>query len=671
MKFPKITALIILLVFAFGIVIPAISPSSNNIGSENMMLFFATSSNYGLSKQDTIVNLTILHTGDIHSQLLPWPYAQYRPGTNNDETRGGIARLATLVNQTRTQKAAVGEAVLLFDAGDFLMGTPFQYLGPNSTLNCSPELHMMNLIGFNASCLGNHEWEYSVHGLSLILNNTNSTLGGSMPLLLCSNLVLGNDSYGLGQFIKNNETLTVTTNGETLKIGLFSLMGKNAMNAVFFKGNYTFLDPIQTAREQVTYFQNKGVDLIILISHMGYKDAQLLASSVPGIDLIIAAHDHLLLEQTIVVVTSVGNTTIVDAKSYLEYLGKLELNVKKGGHSGQAIVGFHYQAIPINDTIPENETILNELNPYIDAVNSLLSEWDLPPINSVIAHVNFNLTYSTPGFEKPTGESPVGDLVADAIRWAASNVTGKYLDFAFVPSGTIKHGKYFCLNGNITVYDANSIIPFGGIPYRGPYRGWPICTFHLYGYEIKRILEFSVLAGGDFFIQISGLRFTYALIGIPTMLVVSIEQEINGTWTPLEMNKLYRSAISYEAAILIPQIGHLYPMFCITPKNESGNPIPSNETAIYDDEGRPFPLHLGLIRFLTDYLGGEVPEIYNQSQNRAKAVLISPTLALFLLNQVGQALNSQSTTSHLLIGGVAGLILIAIVAVGVILSRRP
>lgn len=673
MKLLRITALIILLIFAFGIVIPAITISSNNIGSEeNMILFFAPSGNHGFeSKQDTVVNLTILHTGDIHSQLLPWPYAQYKPGINNDNTLGGIARLATLVNETRTEKKLVDEAVLLFDVGDFLMGTPFQYLGPNSTLNASPELHMMNLIGFNASCLGNHEWEYSVHGLSLILNNTNTTLGGSMPLLLCSNLVLGEDSYGLGQFIENNKTLTVSTNGKTLTIGLFSLMGKNAMSAVFFKGKYNFSDPIQTAREQVTYFQNEGVDLIILISHMGYKDAIQLASSVSGIDLILAGHDHQLLEQPIVVKTSVGNTTIVDAKSYLEYLGKLELSVKLGGPAGQGIGIRTYQAILIDDTIPENGIILTGLETYIDAVNSLLSEWDVSSIDTVIAHVDFNLTYSTPGFEKPTGESPVGDLVADSMRWAASNVTGEYVDFAFVPSGTIKHGKYFCLNGDITVYDANSIIPFGGVPMQGPYRGWPICSFHLYGYEIKRMLEFSVLMGGDFFIQISGLRFTYALIGIPTMRVISIEQEINGTWIPLEMNKLYRIAISYEAAILIPQIGQLYPVFSIIPKNESGDPIPSNETIIYDAEERPFPIHLGLIRFLTDYLEGTVPEIYNQSQNRAKAVLANPIHVLYLLNQVGQTIVSQSTTSNLLMGGVASLILIAVMAIGVIISRRP
>jgi len=91
------------------------------------------------------------------------------------------------------------------------------------------------------------------------------------------------------------------------------------------------------------------------------------------------------------------------------------------------------------------------------------------------------------------------------------NLAGVFLNrfIAFEPSGHTKHSKYFRMSGNITVYDAVSVISLGGVPFTGPYLGWPLCSFYLYGYEIKRVLEMTLAMGGDFFLQISGLRYTY------------------------------------------------------------------------------------------------------------------------------------------------------------------
>ncbi|MHA1363693.1 MAG: hypothetical protein ACTSP1_14340 [Candidatus Freyarchaeota archaeon] len=88
------------------------------------------------------------------------------------------------------------------------MGTPFEWVGENLTvgLNTSVELQLMSAayLKYTAVCLGNHEFDYSDHGLSLILNNTNATLSGNMPKILCSNLDMSTDTYNLKAFITRN-----------------------------------------------------------------------------------------------------------------------------------------------------------------------------------------------------------------------------------------------------------------------------------------------------------------------------------------------------------------------------------------------------------------------------------------------------------------------------------
>jgi 5'-nucleotidase/UDP-sugar diphosphatase len=69
---------------------------------------------------------TILHTNDVHSAFIGMgPAADYTPfSLNDDSTRGGYARLAALIAQKKAVRNDRGP-VLVLDAGDFSMGTPF------------------------------------------------------------------------------------------------------------------------------------------------------------------------------------------------------------------------------------------------------------------------------------------------------------------------------------------------------------------------------------------------------------------------------------------------------------------------------------------------------------------------------------------------------------------
>src|SRR5579863_3097778 len=84
--------------------------------------------------------LTILHSNDLHAHLLP-----------DDRDNGGFARLATEVRRQKAQCAAC----LYLNAGDLVQGTPVSTL-----FHGAPIYQIANLLGFDASTLGNHEFDY-------------------------------------------------------------------------------------------------------------------------------------------------------------------------------------------------------------------------------------------------------------------------------------------------------------------------------------------------------------------------------------------------------------------------------------------------------------------------------------------------------------------------------
>src|SRR5690554_4603601 len=92
--------------------------------------------------------LVILHTNDTHSRIEPLPDTD-----RNFPGKGGVVRRATYIDQVRKEN----KNVLLFDAGDFLQGTPYFNLFKGEI-----EVEAMNQMGYDAATLGNHEFDYGL-----------------------------------------------------------------------------------------------------------------------------------------------------------------------------------------------------------------------------------------------------------------------------------------------------------------------------------------------------------------------------------------------------------------------------------------------------------------------------------------------------------------------------
>lgn len=238
------------------------------------------------------IKLTILHTNDMHSRIEPFP----NDGRNHAGT-GGMARRAALIEKIRKEE----EHVLLLDAGDIFQGTPyFNFYGGEL------EFKLMSEMRYDAATLGNHDFDNGLEGLEKQLPNA------KFPF------IIANYDFSRTLLKDRFQPYKIFQKGK-LKVGVFGL-GIELQGLVPDKlfGQTVYQDPIAVAKEIVQELQRQRCDLIICLSHLGFKyDGQkvsdhTLASEVSGIDLIIGGHTHTFLDQPVVIKNSEGAEVLIN-----------------------------------------------------------------------------------------------------------------------------------------------------------------------------------------------------------------------------------------------------------------------------------------------------------------------------------------------------------------------
>lgn len=228
--------------------------------------------------RDHITKVTILHTNDVHSRIDPFPM----DGSRN-QGLGGVARRSSLIKKIRAEE----KNVLLLDAGDIFQGTPyFNYYGGEL------ELKLMSQMGYDASTIGNHDFDNGLEGFYKQLPNA------TFPFI-CSN-------YDFSDTILHNRTIPYKIfNKDGVRIGVFGLGIE--LEGLVEKKNYgetIYLDPIKEAQKYASLLKNEmKCNLVICLSHLGYKYKNnkvsdiILAQNTKHIDLIIGGHTHTFMQK--------------------------------------------------------------------------------------------------------------------------------------------------------------------------------------------------------------------------------------------------------------------------------------------------------------------------------------------------------------------------------------
>lgn len=217
-------------------------------------------------------SIVILHTNDTHSRIEPLPETdRYAAG------KGGVERRINYIEQMRKEH----DNVLLLDAGDFLQGTPYFNLFKGEV-----EVEAMNMMGYDAVTLGNHEFDYGLEILEKVVR------AATFPIL-SSNYDFSETA--LSGLIKP----WIILKRDGVKIGIIGIdiRPEGLISSANWAG-MKYLDPVQTANRLAAELRTQHkCDVIICLSHLGYVPDTRLAESTQNIDLIIGGHSHTFMEE--------------------------------------------------------------------------------------------------------------------------------------------------------------------------------------------------------------------------------------------------------------------------------------------------------------------------------------------------------------------------------------
>ena len=257
------------------------------------------------------MSLTILHTNDTHSTVMPL-------GRNLADTmladRGGYLRRIALLNEERR----LDPQLLLFDSGDFSQGSAYYSLFEGDV-----EVGLMNQMGYDAVTIGNHEFDFGLDNMIRIFRQAR------FPIV-CSNYDFADTE------LKDLVKPYIVLKRKGVKIGVFALCPP--LDGLVFTKNYgplRFLDPIEVTRQMVDLLRRqKRCDYVICLSHLGwtkgeYPDNRVIAAT-NGVDLVLGGHTHTYFDKLEYVDNSLGQPVPVDQNGkHAAFIGKLTLTFNK------------------------------------------------------------------------------------------------------------------------------------------------------------------------------------------------------------------------------------------------------------------------------------------------------------------------------------------------------
>ena len=525
-------------------------------------------------------SFTLLHTNDWQSRLLGFsPNSEYTPATTgDDDTVGGVARLATLLAQRRA--AAGNEPLLLLDAGDFTMGTLFHTLARET----GSELQLLSELGYDAVTLGNHEFDFRTAGLAAMISAAHQAKGDALVPLLASNMRFSAEDSGDDSLQAHAEAGRILPyrliERGGIRFGVFGLLGNDAVAVSPMMAPLTFADPLETARATVAKLREEGAEVVILLSHMGIsqqddnswrgEDVELL-EQVPGIDVVIGGHSHTALPQPILVD---GTRPVVQAGSEIQYLGELRMSIGEGGKVRMR----DYRLLPVDDRTPGDPGITAQVEGFKAQVEARVLAPRGYRFDQPLAKVDQRLG-------RDFSEQALANLVTDALRSSVG------ADLAFTGNGTLRDDLIKGRHGVQSVSDLFRIAPLG-IGQFDDEPGYPMIKAYLSAREIKSLLEVLLLAyhlrSDSYYPRVSGLRFSYNPWRVPFDRVSRIEiGDAERGYRELELDdtRLYSiAATSYVGSFtwLVPELTK--GLLDLVPKDAEGRPLARIEDAIVDQD---------------------------------------------------------------------------------------
>ncbi len=550
---------------------------------------------------DNTVTFTLLQTSDMHSHAGGFGASiDYTPedNTDNDGVLGGFTRIASLIASIRTEQEKEDIPVVVVDSGDYFMGTVYDL-----AVTDPASLKFFQMVGYDAITLGNHEFDWSPLGLTMLLSNGIAN-GFNVPII-ATNMITNDISSvddGIEGLVSNGNIVSkkVLSLSNGIKIGILGIMGKQADSLAPVAAPITFNHDYSFLQSKVDDLRNNdSVDIVILLSHGGiYNDGTgddlEIAENVSGIDIIASGHYHTATKQMFQKGSS--NTAIFSPGSYGKWLSRLDITYNK---NTRTIESKNFSLLPVDDTVVNRTVFQTVVDGYKSAIDDALTPFgfglDLP-----ISKISWEMNVSG------GTESALGNLSADALRAVSGSLAllndGNAYDVAIIPNGVIRDGFFPGKTGVITFTDIYNTIPLGTSPDTSQSMpGYPLMSLYVTGPELRNICEagitISQLLGDDFFLNFSGIRIDYnpmkaaSFQGVTALYLSPRDDYFTATKGPAidltDQAKVYHIVVDLYALQMMGAVTDMG--LTIIPRDSLGNPIDPATYMNYRIDSNPLP----------------------------------------------------------------------------------
>ncbi|XP_050353509.1 apyrase-like [Nymphalis io] len=325
------------------------------------LLFILVISAVSAQNDNDLFELNIIHYNDFHAHFDQISLNGGPCNPTEGDCIGGFSRLYTAIMQVLEAEPDS----LLLNGGDTFQGTIWY-----NFLRWNVSQHFMNMLPHDAHVLGNHEFDHGVEGLLPYLRKLQSPMLGANV----------NTTFEpeMTPYIKNH--IIVTRNKR--KIGIIGILLRTFSAPV---GRVIMEDELEAVNREAALLTKQGVDIIIVLSHVGYtSDVSLAARMSSDVDIIVGAHSHSLLYNgdapdgsrpvgeypTIVTQDNGHRILVVQASCYTRYLGDIKLYIDKAGK----IVSWKGQPIYLGTSIVRDPHIESLLEPWRQEVDAIGKE---------------------------------------------------------------------------------------------------------------------------------------------------------------------------------------------------------------------------------------------------------------------------------------------------------
>lgn len=518
-----------------------------------MLLGTFTVTAFGAQNTEDII---ILYENDVHCEI------------------EGYSKIAAMKNELKETHEHVG----VVSSGDYIQGSSYGVVSKGEYI-----VNLMNLVGYDALTIGNHEFDYFISRLDELVG-----MMKTKPVCCNFQRIDEDESYYKPYDIVSYGDVDIAY------IGITTPSTVTSTSTAQFKdedGNFIFtFNPnnlYEVVQKNVDSAIADGADYVIALSHIGDNEpihnVEDLIASTTGIDVVLDAHSHSVIEERIVENKDGAKVVLSSTGTKFEYIGKL--TISPDGIKTELIKTEQYEKTdPVVDEyleiIEEEYSILGNKKIGTSKVNLITHDED----NNRLVRIQ---------------ETNLGDFCADALRSTMDS------DIGYINGGGLRSALP---EGDVTYNSLLTVLPFNNT----------VVLAKIDGYTFRDMLEMALYEWPEecSFPHVSGVTFSINA-DIPSSVVIDENEEFCGVDGPYRV---------YNIKVFNRETGEYEPMDL-----EKTYTIASNNYCLVDRGGGMTMLENieilkndgmldveALVHYIENDLGGVIGEEYAETSYNVK-----------------------------------------------------